>query len=188
MKNILLSIFCAGMFISTAPSFAAADKLTAKDIMGKIDSGRISWDIEPSIKTLAIATLMKIGEIKDPRNLSERLIAGTEQALVKQFQSQYVYFQPAMGNVRYIQDGSWRYSITFDFATSRRCTLRTEKIDHACGNPVCNSAVSDPSKHPNVDLLGTIIPDSYCEKIYNIKLTQQGTLQNDSIGAPNEKK
>lgn len=166
----------------------SADKMTAKDIMAKIDSGKISWDIEPAVRTLAIATLMKIGKLDSPRVLSEGLISGAEQALIKQFQSQYIYFQPAMANARYIQDGALRYSVTFDFHTTRRCTFRAEKIDHSCGNPVCNRDIADPTIHPNVDKLGTIIPDSYCEKIYNIKIAPQGNLQPDTSGVQNENK
>lgn len=186
MKKILLTIISLSILTN---AFSASDKLTAKEIMAKIDSGRISWEIEPAVRTLAIATLMKIGEIKEPRQLSEKLIAGTEQALIKQFQAQYIYFQPAMANVRYIQDGAWRYSVTFDFHTTRKCTFRAEKIDHSCGNPVCSSSVADPSQHKNVDINGTIIPDTYCEKIYSIKIAPQGNIQpEDSIGVSNESK
>lgn len=85
-----------------------------------------------------------------------------------------MYFQPEMANVRYFQDSSWRYSVTFDFATTKKCTLRVEKLDASCGNPICSANV-DPSKSPNVDINGTVIPDSYCEKVYGIKITPQGS-------------
>jgi hypothetical protein len=186
MKQLFLLTFLFGAILNSA---SAGDKITAKDIMSKIDAGRISWEIEPAVRTLAIATLMKIGEIKEPRQLSEKLIAGTEQALVKQFQAQYIYFQPAMANVRYIQDGAWRYSVTFDFHTTRKCTFRAEKIDHSCGNPICNPNVENPSQHQNIDKDGTIIPDSYCEKLYNLKIAPQGNIQPDNlIGVPSENK
>lgn len=175
------------IFLITLTAQAATEKMTATAMMGKIDTGNISFEIEPAVRRLAIATLMKIGDIKDPRQLSEKLVMGTEQSIVRQFQQQYIYFQPAMANVKYIQDTSWRYSITFDFMTTRKCTFRAERIDSACGNPVCSYSEEDISKHPNVDVKGTIIPDKYCEKIYSIKIQPQGNLNKDTIGVENEK-
>jgi hypothetical protein len=71
------------------------------------------------------------------------------------------------------RDGYYKYSITFDFATTRKCTLRIDRIDPKCGNPICDYGTKDPRTSANVDIAGQIIPDSYCEKIYGIKIKKE---------------
>lgn len=50
-------------FISLS-SFAATDKLSAKDVMLKIDNNKIAFDIEPAIRRMVVAQLMSIGKLK----------------------------------------------------------------------------------------------------------------------------
>lgn len=147
-------------------------KLTKNEFLKKIDQGKIQFQIIPVAREIGIATLMKISELTTPPELSETDIRKIEQAIIKDNAMKYSYFQAEMFNVRYMQDGPWRYSITFDFATTRQCTLRVEKVDFTCGNPCCSTTVTDPRLCTNADINGEKIPDSYCEKIYGIKIKQ----------------
>jgi hypothetical protein len=154
----------------------ADDKLSKDFILRKIDGNRLNFDVENGAREIVVATIMGISEIQDPtllNQIGEAKLLKAEQMLIDDFKQKYYFFDPQMLNVRYFRDGYYKYSITFDFATTRKCTLRIERIDPKCGNPICDYSIKDPRKSANVDINGQIIPDSYCEKIYSIKIKKE---------------
>lgn len=162
--------------ILTALSSFADDKLSKDFILRKIDGNRLSFDIENGAREIVVANIMGISAVKDPALLSaigEAKLQQAEQMIVDDFKQKFYFFDPQMLNVRVFRDGYYKYSITFDFATTRKCTLRIDRIDPKCGNPICDYSVKDPRTSGNVDMVGQIIPDSYCEKIYGIKIKKE---------------
>lgn len=151
----------------------AANKISSAEFIKKLDRGSIQFDIMPYARILVKSQLMGMMKTSDPEKIiGESGIRQLEQEYVKGEQAKYRFFNPEMLNVRYIDDGEWRYMVTFDYASSRRCILRTEKLDSKCGNPVCGtpSSPEELAKHPNVDINGVVIADKYCEQIYNVKI------------------
>jgi len=163
-----LAIFISSLLISIN-SFAGVNKISAEEFTSLYDKGKLTFEIMPIGRNLALAILMNINKSTDKGSIPNPLLIQIEKELVKDYQSKYIYFDPEFFNIRYIEDGPWRYSVSFDYATDKKCKLRVEKIDPKCGNPVCE-AVENPQNHPNVDINGTVIEDKYCEKIYNVKL------------------
>jgi hypothetical protein len=151
-------------------SFSQVHKVGKDEFLKKIDQNKITFSILPAAREIGIATLMKISQLETTESIDEKSIKVIENAIIQDNVAKFAYFQPEMMNVRYFQDGPWRYSITFDFHTTRKCTFRVEKIDFTCGNPCCNPKLEDPRQCANADIEGKIIPDSYCEKIYGIKI------------------
>ena len=172
MKKTIIAII---MLISTIGF--AADKISPEILLKRIDTGRLTMDINPVGRNLILAHLMKMGQTNDSEGISKTLgstkLLAMEAEQNKMFASLYYFFDPEMMNVRYYQEDNYRYYITFDFATTRKCTLRIEKIDPKCGNSICDESITDPRKSANVDINGKIIADSYCEKLYGIKIKQQ---------------
>ena len=147
-------------------------RLSKDEFLKLYDKGKIKFDIMPLGKQLVQAQLMKISKISkaDAGKIDLSMLTAIEKELVQMFKATYTYFNPEMLNVRYVDDGVWRYSVSFDFATTRKCILRIDKLNMACGNPICSTEDVNPEKHPNVDYQGVVIDDKYCEKAYNIKL------------------
>jgi hypothetical protein len=166
MRKIIL-IFLINLVSIT--SYSAPHKLTAKEFTDLYDQGKISFEVMPIGRNLALALMMKINNETDRSKIPHPLLLQIEKELINDYKSKYIYFREDFFNVRYLDDGVWRYSVSFDFATDRKCKLRVERIDPKCGNPVCEG-IEDPSSHKNVDISGTVINDSYCEKIYGVKL------------------
>ena len=123
----------------------------------------------PITRYIVLATLMTINKTKDTSQFPNGVVLKMEEALKADWASKYIHYNDEFTNVRYLDYGEWRYYITFDYATTRKCTFRVEKIDPNCGNPICE-ATEDPFSHPNADKDGQIIDDNYCEKIYGVKL------------------
>lgn len=166
MKKILLML----LFISLSFNlYSAPHKLNAKEFTEFYDQGKISFEIMPIGRNLALALMMKINNETDRSKIPHPLLLQIEKELINDYKSKYIYFNEEFFNIRYLDDGPWRYSVSFDFATDRKCKLRVERIDPKCGNPVCEG-IEDPSNHKNVDISGTIIEDKYCEQIYGVKL------------------
>ena len=167
MKKIILLLL---FIFSTA--YAENPKLSKDEFLKAYDKGKIRFEIMPLGKQLVQAQLMKISKMSqaDAGKIDLSMLTSIENELIKMFKATYSYFNPEMLNVRYIDDGVWRYSVAFDYATSRKCILRVDKLNMECGNPICSYDDVNPEKHPNVDFGGTVIEDKYCEKIYNIKI------------------
>lgn len=171
-----MKFFTFLLMLNSFNLYASGDKLTKEFIMKKIDQNSIKFDITNGAREIAIATLMGISNITDPKELAvlgEARLQKADQMIIEDFKQKYYFFDPEMLNLRSIRDGYYRYSITFDFSTTRSCVLRVDKIDMKCGNPICNYNEKDPRKVSNVDMVGQVIPDSYCEKIYGIKIKKQ---------------
>ena len=169
MMRILKILF---LIIFSVSIFAQNPRLSKDEFLKMYDKGKIKFDVMPLGKQLVQAQLMKISKISkaDSDKIELSMLTAIEKELIQMFKATYSYFQPEMMNVRYIDDGVWRYSISFDFATTRKCILRVDKLNMECGNPICSSEETDPTKHSNVDYKGVVIDEKYCEKAYNIKI------------------
>ena len=152
----------------------AQDRLSSKEFLKAYDKGKVNFEIFPFTRNLALGYLMSINKNPDPSKYPNALLIEAEKALLKDYEARYKFFNKEMLNVRYLDYGEYRYYISFDFYSDRKCKLRVEKIDFDCGNPVCDTkkfeSYEELSKHPNADPNGTVIDDKYCEKIYNIKI------------------
>lgn len=165
MKYLLL------LTVMFSTSVFANKKLTKDEFLKLYDKGRIQFEIMPMMKQTIQAQLMQISKMTpgDSGKVDLAVLTGIEKEMIKEFQRQYKYFDPEMLNLRYVDDNGYRYSFFFEFNSTRMCKFRADKLDMSCGNPVCSENV-DPAKSPNVDMAGTVIPDSYCEKAYRIKI------------------
>lgn len=168
MVKLMLSL----LLLVSFNSGAASKKLSPDEFLKLIDRGKISFQVAPPYsRQVAIAVMMGIDpSIKDVRQIPESMLHGMAKSIEKNYQETLSYFHPEMLNIRYVDDKPYRYSITFDFLTTRKCTLRVDKLDMSCGNPICDDEAKDPSSYPGVDLVGTVIDDKYCEQVYGIKI------------------
>ena len=165
MKYLVALLILLNMNIA----YSKAYKLDKDEFLKAYDKGKVSFEIMPVTRYIVIATLMYINKTEDSSQFPNELVLQMEDSLKKDWESKYRYYKPEFTNVRYLDYGEWRYYISFDYATTRKCTFRVEKIDPECGNPICGKT-KDPFSHPNADKDGQIIDDSYCEKIYGVKL------------------
>lgn len=152
-------------------AFSQSSKITKDEFLNLYDKGKIQFEIMPLMKQIIQAQLMQISQMTmaDASKVDMAILTGLEKEMIKEFTRQYKFFDPEMLNLRYVDDAGYRYSFFFEFNSSRKCKFRADKLDMSCGNPICSTNV-DPAKSPNVDMEGTVIPDSYCEKAYRIKI------------------
>lgn len=169
MKKIISLFF---IIISINNAFSKVYKLDKDEFLKAYDRGKVNFEIMPIARYVVLGTLMHINKSKDTTQFPNELVIQMEEQIKKDWETQFRYYKEEFTNVRYLDYGEWRYFVSFDYATTRKCTLRIEKIDPECGNPICSNT-KDPLSHPNADRDGQIIPDSYCEKIYGVKLDKK---------------
>lgn len=151
-------------------------KLSKNEFLKLYDNGKIQFDIMPTIQNEINQKLNLINNSKG-KQLPLEVLLQIEKEMIKDYEAQYSYFQKEMAYTRYIDDGPWRYFISFDYATTRKCTFRVSKINPECGNVLCFNDIKNKDfdkesfkKNPDIDHDGVIIDDKYCEKIYGIKI------------------
>jgi hypothetical protein len=169
MKKIIALIIIISSF-----NVLSAEKISKDDFLKLYDKNKIKFEIMPLMKQIIQGQIMKISELSmdDVGKVDLATLSQIESKMLKEYERSYRFFKPEMLNVRYIDDSGYRYSFFFEFNSSRKCKFRADTLDMSCGNPVC-SADTNPANNSNADMMGTIIPDSYCEKAYNIKINNK---------------
>ena len=165
MKYKLLLLLSISLSVMSADRY----KLSPKEFLSKVDSNKITFKTMDTLNLMAKATLVNIFKFKSHKQVPVRMMVQYENIYRKNYQRQFTNYKDDYMHLRYIDSTGYRYSIAYDFATSKKCTLRISKIDSNCGNIICNPSVENAKDHPNVDYKGTSIDMKYCKKLYDMR-------------------
>ena len=159
-------LFC----VTGVVTIQSGDKytLTKDEFLSQMDKNNITFKHMDVLNQTAKATVMTVFKIRDEKRVPNKMVLKYEDIFRKNMQREHSEYNDDLMMIRYVDYAGKRYMISYDFATTKKCTLRISKLDSKCGNVVCGGDPKRMNEHPNVDYMGTEVPMKYCKKIYKM--------------------